>query len=136
MGNAKSMHWIRPTGLTLALLLLTTSSAAADPAVQQLESSVRASLATIGGDTDLFEPAHARPPVKVHVAPEASAPVIGERIASPLIATVRRVMRLTGGWRINAGISPGEQTLGVNANGRVVEDRWMNFHISVGLPLR
>jgi hypothetical protein len=125
------MQPIRCAGLTLALLLVMTLPAAADPTVQQLESNVRTSLTLIGSTTNQFESVHALPSFKAAVAPEVT-----ERRVSPLVTTVRRVMNMTGGWRISAGISPGEQTLGVAANGHAVVDRWTNFHISVGLPLR
>ncbi|HEY1729198.1 MAG TPA: hypothetical protein VGG22_12545 [Candidatus Baltobacteraceae bacterium] len=125
------MRWIRPAGFALAMLLLMTSPAVADSPVQQLESSVRASLSTVGTTDDAAGLVRARPSIKTAVAPEVT-----QRAPDPLMTVVHRVMNLTGGWRLSAGISPGMQILGVTANGRVVEDHWMNFHISVGLPLR
>jgi len=124
------MRWIRPAGSALVVLLLTTSPAVAD-SVQQLESNMRASLATIGSTSDALEPARVRPSFKAPVTPAAP-----ERAPDRLMTIVHRVMNLTGGWRLNAAISPGAQTIGVAPNGRVVENHWMNFHISIGLPLR
>jgi|SRR5579872_2346164 len=123
------MRWIRPAGSALVLLLLMTSPAVADSSA--LESSVRASLATISSNSDPPEPVSARPALKAPVAPLTS-----EIAANPLVAAVHRVMSLTGGWRVSAGISPGAQVLGVDSAGRIVSDHWMNFHLSVGLKLK
>ncbi len=101
------MHWIRPAGSALVLLLLMTSAASADSSVQQLGYSV--------------------PPVKGPVAPQA-----GESRANPATTALSRLASLTGGHRISAGISSGSEVLGVE-NGHVVSQRWTNFHISVGL---
>lgn len=123
--------WIRLAGSALALLLLMTSPAVADSSVQQLETNVRASLATIGSSAEVSEPASVRPSMKAPAAPAVSE----FRAVDPVIAAVHRLVSLTGGWRVSAGISPGSQVLGVD-NGHVVQDHWMNFHLSVGLPLR
>jgi hypothetical protein len=124
------MSWIRPAGLALALLLLMTSAVAADPTAQQLESSVSASPVTVGNIGEQPGTVSARPSFKSTVVPQA-----GERGADPVATALHRLESLTGGWRVNAGISPGAQVLGVS-NGHVVSDHWMNFHVSVGLKLR
>src|SRR5579872_2308515 len=125
------MLWIRAAGSALALLLLMIAPAAADSSVQQLESNVRASLATIGSSAEMSEPIPARLSLKAPAAPQVS-----ELRAEPLIAAVHRLESLAGGWRVNAGISPGAQVLGVDSAGHIVSDHWMNFHVSVGLKLR
>jgi hypothetical protein len=119
------MRWIRPAGSALVLLLLMTSTAAADPSpTQQLENNVRASLTTIESTGDLAGPVRARTSIQLSVAPKA-----------PMTPAAHRLANLTGGWRISGGITPEYQVLGV-LNGRVVAQRWTNYHVSVGLPLK
>ena len=127
------MHWIRAAGSALVLLFLMTSTAIADTPVQQLEDNVRASLATVGSNGDLAGPVRARSSFEAPGEPVTSK--IAALEANPMITAVRHLVSLTGGWRVSAGISPGTQFLGV-ANGRIVEDHWTNFHLSVTLPLR
>jgi hypothetical protein len=112
------------------LLLLMTSTATADSSVQQLETNMRASLATIGSTGEQTEPARARPSIQAPLAPKVGALGTG-----PMMAVAHRLASLTGGWRISAGITPESEVLGV-LNGHVVSQRWTNFHVSVGLPLK
>lgn len=124
------MLWIRAAGSALVLLLLMTSIAAADSSVQQLETNMRASLATIGSPGDQLEPTRARASIQAPASPKVTE--IG---TGPMVAAARRLANLTGRWRISAGITPESEVLGV-VNGHVVSQRWTNFHVSIGLPLK
>jgi hypothetical protein len=123
------MRWIRPAGLALVLLLLMTSTALAD-SVQQLENNVRASLTTVGSTSDLAGPVRAQQSIQAPLAPRVSEVGTG-----PMAAAARRLASLTGRWRISAGITPESEVLGV-LNGHIVSQRWTNYHVSVGLPLK
>jgi hypothetical protein len=110
------MHWIRPVGSALALLLLMTSiAAAADSSVEQVPNNVRPSLATIENS------------FRASVAAPVSLPGTNRTMAA-----LHRLANLTGGHSISAGIGSGEQVLGV-AKGHVVVQRWTDFHVSIGL---
>jgi predicted Zn-dependent protease len=121
------MYWIRPVASAIALVLLMTSTAAADPSAQQLENNMRASLATIGSNEVLSGPVRSLPSFSAPIP----AQVTDSRINSTM-AALRRLSSLTGGHSVSVGLSSERQVLGI-AHGHTVTQRWTDFHISIGL---
>jgi|GEM_PF-3886712 hypothetical protein len=119
------MEWIRPVVSAITLVLLTTSTAFADPSA--LENNMRASLATIRSSDDMPGPAFVGPSFNG----PGSAQVSGSRV-NPAMAALHRLSSLTGGHSVSIGINSESQILGV-ANGRSVVQRWTDFRISIGL---
>ena len=124
------MPWIRRAALALALLPLLGSTAFADSSIAPPQTSVRVSPGTVASDDERPPAAATRPSFKIPFVTDES-----KVRATPLTTALDRILRLAGPWRVNVGISPGSQDLGV-ANGHIVEDRWVNFHFSLGLRLR
>ena len=141
----------------IVLALLTTTAAAANTVglpstVQDLEHRVRTSLADVGSDPDpgpaaqpnqelfrtnltqRFDGVLTAPPLPC--APgEAALAVVAARapqIVGGAISAWHRMDHWLGGRPVSASVGLGKEVLGVS-NGRVVADRWIDFHINVGL---
>lgn len=152
------MHLPPAAASALIVLMLMTTAAASgttvgpQSAVQDLEHRVRTSLTATGDDpepgsamqtneelfrsnlTQRFDVIETPAPSTCEPR-EAALALVASRapqLVDSVLGAWHRMDNLFGGRPVSASVGLGKEVLGVS-NGHTVADRWVDFHITVGL---